>query len=462
MRSRVMGIETEYGLQTRRASGSTVPPEEVGNQLLSGLRTTGPLSTNSHFLSNGARAYLDVGAHPEWATPECLSWRDVLAADLAGERVFATEALRVEASLTARDGESVRVHLLKGNLDSAGSTFGCHENFLVPRSVPMDLLVPVVASFMATRPVLTGAGAVVRLPDGRCRFELSARAAHMTTVSSNSTTRDRPLVNLRDEPHADFDVYRRLHLVSGDTNLCHAATALKMGVTSLVLRLLEETRSTWRTVVLESPVRMMRKVSLDVDLVERLTLESGRTITALDHQEHLLTRVSRLLEREGGSGEDFEALALWEETLADLRSGGESVLDRVDWARKRFLLDSFRTRHGLSWGDRVLTDLDMSYGDVVAGRGLHYLLDQKVPQRPLVSEEAVASACLFPPSRTRAVLRARFVAEVVKLGRRPVVDWTSLRVEGESGQPILIRDPFASEDQRVDDFLAVLTPPPTP
>src|SRR5213596_2533472 len=295
MERRIFGLENEYGVTCTLRGQRRLSPDEVARYLFRRVVSWG--RSSNVFLENGARLYLDVGSHPEYATPECDSITDLVAHDKAGERIL--EALLAAAEVRLHEeGISGQVYLFKNNTDSAGNSYGCHENYLVARQGEFARMADVLIPFFVTRQIFCGAGKVLHGPRG-AQFCLSQRAEHIWEGVSSATTRSRPIINTRDEPHADAERFRRLHVIVGDSNMSEYTTFLKIGATSIVLRMLEEDASPWRDLTLENPIRAIREISHDLTCRRRVRLANGRELSAIEIQTEYLNRALRFAKRRG-------------------------------------------------------------------------------------------------------------------------------------------------------------------
>lgn len=352
-------------------------------------------------LANGARFYNDHG-HPEYATPECRSLRDLVAHDKAGERiVFAAAQRRAEST-----GRAVTIY--KNNTDFHGASYGTHEGYLMRREVPTDTLIQALLPFFASRQIYAGAGkcGVENDNSGATNlFQLSQRADYFSVEASVDTLHNRPLVNTRDEPHATPRHYRRLHVICGDANMSEYATALKAGTTALVLSLLETGLTP--PVKLLDPIRATKQISRDLTLKRAVERQGGPPLTAIEIQRLYLQEAEHRLR---GQDEDTDwTLTEWAAVLDALESDPLSLADRLDWAAKFRLLDAFRQEENLQWHDPYLQSLDLAYHDVDPEQGLYYGLEQAGDMRRLVTDARIQAAMGCPPDDTRAFLRGRFV-----------------------------------------------------
>lgn len=341
-------------------------------------------------LPNGARLYNDHG-HPEYATPECLSLRDLIAHDRAGERWMQTLAERRSAELGG-----THVALYKNNTDGHGASYGTHESYQTARAIPFDDLLATLLPFFVTRQIFAGAGkvGVENDPDSTVPFQLSQRADFFTTLASVDTLYNRPIVNTRDEPHADAARFRRLHVICGDANFCEVATFLKSGTTLLVLRLLEEG---WHPegIALRDPVAAIKSISRDQSFSWLAERSSGGTISAVNVQREFLGAAKERFV--GYSPETDEVLAEWERVLDGLESDPYSLADSLDWVAKRSLLDGFKEAEGLNWDDPILASLDLEYHNVSPADGLYLALEQEGDVRRIVTAEQIEAAVNTPP-----------------------------------------------------------------
>ncbi|MGD0245906.1 MAG: Pup--protein ligase, partial [Streptosporangiaceae bacterium] len=343
MDRRVFGIETEYGLTCTFRGQRRLSPDEVARYLFRGVVSWG--RSSNVFLRNGGRLYLDVGSHPEYATPECDSVLDLVTHDKAGERIL--EGLLVDAvRRLASEGIAGDIYLFKNNTDSAGNSYGCHENYLVPRQQELGRLTDTLTPFLVTRQLICGAGKVLPTPRGTV-YCVSQRAEHIWESVSSATTRSRPIINTRDEPHADAEQFRRLHVIVGDSNMSETTTLLKLGSTGLVLRMIEA--GTWpQDMTLDNAVRAIREVSHDMTGRSRVRLANGRELTALEIQYEYLNQVRDFTSKNGLDAVGERVLDMWERALAAIETGNLDLIAReIDWVTKYQLIERYRARHDL-------------------------------------------------------------------------------------------------------------------
>ncbi|QGF24849.1 Pup--protein ligase [Raineyella fluvialis] len=465
---RIYGLETEYGLTGRPRGDRRVGPEEIARQMFRGMIAWG--RSSNVFLANGSRIYLDVGSHPEYATAECDDLYDLVAHDAVGNRLV--EDLRgLATDQLAADGTPVEIFLFKNNVDSAGNSYGCHENYLVDRGVDINRYYRVVLPFLVSRQLIAGAGHLSRTklyerPErtagagGPAVFQLSQRADQMWDTVSSATTRSRPMINTRDEPHGDPELYRRLHVIVGDSSMSQTTTLLKVGATELVLRLVEA-RVALPDLTLDNPNLAIRQISRDLTGRTPVELANGRTVSALEIQQAYLQAVLDQRDRLGPFAPGLEhALRLWQRTLTAVEAGDMDTLSRdIDWAIKHRLITRYAERHNLPPDSPRLAQLDMAYHDIAEGRGLFRLLDAHGEVSRIVDEAQVDRALTTPPP-TRARLRGAFIEAARAAEVDYLADWMHLRVNrGNQTRALTLRDPFRDVDERVDALIASLSEP---
>jgi Pup amidohydrolase len=352
-------------------------------------------------LTNGARLYVDH-AHPEYSAPEVTNARDAVIWDKAGERVMEEAALKA-ATVPGQP----RLQLYKNNVDGKGASYGTHENYLMARSTPFTAVIGGLTPFFVSRQVMCGAGRVGLGPTGdKAGFQLSQRADYIEVEVGLETTLKRGIINTRDEPHADADKYRRLHVIVGDANLAEVSTYLKVGTTAMVLDMIESGQR-FDQLRLADPVRAVHAISHDPTLKTTVELANGRRFTGLDLQFAYHELVSEFVDREGTDRVSKDVLRMWGEVLGDLARDPMSCADRLDWPAKLRLLEGYRARDGLNWGSPRLHLVDLQYADVRLDKGLYNRLVSRGSMKRLVSEEEVREAITTPPEDTRAYFRGR-------------------------------------------------------
>ena len=454
---RIYGLETEYGITCASTVGGVPPLDADRAARLLFEPVVARFRTSNAFTRGGARLYLDVGSHPEYATAECDRLTDLLAQDRAGEITMADLAARANARLAARDVPG-RIHLFKNNSDAAGAGFGCHENYLVHRRADFWNDARTLVPHLVTRQILVGAGHVLPGADGApARYVFSQRADQMEDAVSSATTRSRPLINTRDEPHADATRYRRLHVIVGDSNIAQGSTLLKAAAMDLLLDYLEKGGSL-ADLRLADPMRAIRDTCHDLSGRAPLELADGRTITPLDLQTEHLARVRAHTADLDLSELHRRALDLWERGLdAVARGRPQDVAADLDWAAKHRLLTRYARRAGTGLDDPRVARLALAYHDVSPEAGLRPRLEGAGLLHRLVDEARARAAVDTPPATTRARLRGAAVALAQDLRRDLTVDWVNLRLDDGRTPPLALRDPFACADERVDALLDAMT-----
>ena len=404
-------------------------------------------------LTNGARLYVDH-AHPEYSSPEVTNPRDAVAWDKAGEQVMLASVRALAANPAMPD-----VVLYKNNVDGKGASYGTHENYLVERGIPFEDLVDALTPFLVTRQVFAGAGRVGVGPTGEVPgFQLSQRADYIEAEVGLETTLRRPIVNTRDEPHADRKRWRRLHLILGDATLLEVATYLRLGTTSLVLWLIEQAQE--RPALLDfvpgvrlaDPVDAVRRVSRDLTLSEPLELADGRTATALDVQRTYLTAVRTAVGQ--ADPDTVDVLARWDSVLARLATDPATCAREVEWVAKLRLLEGMRSRDRIGWDNPRLAAMDIQWSDVRPERGLYHRLLAAGAVERLVDDQVVLRAVYEPPDDTRAYFRGTVVRRFP--GQVRAASWDSVVLDVPSHaslRRVPLRDPWRGTRAHVGALL---------
>src|SRR5437867_835138 len=336
-------------------------------------------------LPNGARYYVDH-AHPEYSTPECITARDLVIHDKAGERILERSLEEVQRILPPGQ----RLNIYKNNSDGKGNSYGCHENYLVDRAIPFARLVRDLTPFFVTRQVFTGAGKLGvegQHGDRGVTFQLTQRADFFEAEVGLETTLKRPIINTRDEPHADPEKYRRLHCIIGDANMSEVATFLKVGTTALILKMIED--EFLPDLSIDNPVPSLHEVSWDLTCKQTVRLQDGRTISAIDLQWEYLDHAKKYVKEHDATGSNADVLSRWESVLSGLEEDPLSMHRELDWAAKYRLMEGYRERDGLDWNDSKLHVVDLQYHDVRREKGLYYKLVAGGKLERLVTEDEV-------------------------------------------------------------------------
>ena len=483
---RVMGTETEFGISVQ--GQPTANPMVASSQIVNAYATStlrarrarwdfeeeSPLRDARGFdmsrdsadptqltdedlglanviLTNGARLYVDH-AHPEYSTPECTNPRDVVKWDKAGERVM-LDAAHLAATIPGTQP----ILLYKNNTDNKGASYGTHENYLMKRETPFADIVRHLTPFFVSRQVVCGSGRVGIGQDGREHgFQLSQRADYFEVEVGLETTLKRPIINTRDEPHADPEKYRRLHVIIGDANLAEVSTYLKVGTTSLVLAMIED-RFITADLSLEGPVAALRAVSHDPSLAEQVTLQDGRRLTALQLQGEYLELARKYVDDRLGSDADpqtVDVLERWESVLIRLARDPMLCARELDWVAKLKLLESYRDRDGLEWDDAKLHLIDLQYADIRPGKGLYNKLVALGEIDRILTDDEVADAVHLPPTDTRAYFRGRCLEKYAE--RIAAASWDSVIFDlpgRESLQRVPTIDPLRGSRKHVGALL---------
>lgn len=458
---RVVGIETEYGITSVSAAGSrAMGADEIARFLFRPVVEKS--RSNNVFLPNGSRLYLDVGSHPEYATAECDGLAQLIAHDRAGERIVDDMAAEAEKAL-AEQGIDASVYIFKNNTDSATNSYGCHENYLLERTTHLRNLAAQLLPFLISRQLICGAGKIMSFPDEQTMYCFSQRAEHMWDGVSSATTRSRPLINTRDEPHADSERFRRMHVIVGDSNMIETTTLLKVASTRLVLEALEAGES-MADLAIANPVRAIREISRDLTGTRPVTLADGRTMSALELQRAYLDLARRYLEAGGWERDDrdlvADMVALWERTLDAVESGDYSTIARdIDWAAKLQLIRAYQDKAGYELDHPRLAQIDLTYHDLRPGRGLAHLLETKGRVSRVVTDAQIEAARTAPPESTRAALRGKFITAAEAAGVDFTVDWVHIKSgtgTSTAQNTVSLLDPFENVDERVDELIGRL------
>ena len=452
MDKRIFGIETEYGVTCTLRGQRRLSPDEVARYLFRRVVSWG--RSSNVFLENGARLYLDVGSHPEYATPECDSIYDCTVHDKAGERKLEELLIGAEQRLK-EEGIRGTIYLFKNNTDFAGNSYGCHENYLTRRNAEPDKYQQHLIPFLVSRQIFTGSGQVLQTARGPI-FSITQRAEHIWESMSSATTRSRPIINTRDEPHADAEIYRRLHVIVGDSNMSEYTTFLKLGTTACMLRMIESKAVTLRDLTLENPMRAIRDFSHDITCRKKVRLESGRELSALDIQREYLNCALKFADTHGFTEQEMKALEMWEHCIATIENDPLKLGTEIDWVIKHNLIEAFRSKHGLALDDARVQTLDLQYHDIRQDRGVFYRMQARSLVERICKEEDIVAAMDTAPQTTRARLRSEFIIAAKEKKRDYTVDWVHLKINDQVQKTVLCKDPFVSQDDRVKKLIASL------
>ena len=444
-----MGVETEFGVAAYDGSRQVLTPEEVARYLFRPV--VAQHRSSNVFTSNASRLYLDVGSHPEYATAECDSLSQLLAYDKAGERIFHQLSQQCDEALR-NDGFAGSTYLFKNNVDSRGNSYGAHENYLISRELALKSFGQQLLPFLITRQLICGAGKIAG-----DKFVISQRADQVWEGVSSATTRTRPIINTRDEPHGDSHRYRRMHVIVGDSNMSDPTFALKVGSMLLVIEMLEAGFDL-PDMELADPIAHIRDIAADPTGATELTLAAGGTVTALEVQQRTLDAAKRWLEQRPNEGTPNEEMArvvdLWARVLDAIATQDFSGVDtEIDWVIKRKLLTQFKDRLGCGWDHPKLAQIDLTYHDINPERGLFYLLERKGLAARWIADAAIEEAVVKPPATTRAAIRGEFLTAVRERGLAHNVDWVHLKVNRPEPRTVELQDPFATTDDAAADLI---------
>ncbi|HEX9154200.1 MAG TPA: depupylase/deamidase Dop [Nitrospira sp.] len=474
---RVMGTETEFGIASRDASatdpisnslavighypGLSVPHAvwdyENENPLLDarGFEVDGERERPNpdynrqlnKVLANGGRLYVD-GAHPEYSTPECTNPREIVAYERISERILAQcldEMTRVRGS--------EQFVLYKNNSDGKGNSYGYHENYMLSRLVPFERIVKALAPFFVTRPIYAGAGKVgAENQTSPADYQISQRADFFECLVDLNTMVKRPIVNSRDEPHADYGKYRRLHVIVGDANMAELSTYLKVGTLAIVLDLVEAGVELPQ-VELDDPVLAIKQVSRDLTMNGVLKLTGGRSTTALEIQRAYLKAAMDFYACHELNQVTKDVLVRWEDVLDKLERDPRLLAHELDWVAKRHMMESYMDRKGCGWNDSRVRLMDLQYHDVRPDKGLYYTLERSHLIERVVQDVEVSRAEFLPPPGTRAYFRGRCIGKFSKSIYG--ASWTSVLfdVGNTTIKKVPLMDPLRGTESLTADLL---------
>jgi proteasome accessory factor A len=449
MQQRIFGLESEYGLISSSVGGRVNLSVESALGYLFEKVVSRQRGTND-FLRNGARLYQDTGCHPEYATPECDNPRDLVIHDKAGERIVEELLLAAEQKLR-ENGIYCEIYIFKNNTDSVGNTYGCHENYLVQRGVNFHKLAELLIPFFVTRQVFAGAGKVLKTRMGN-HYYVSQRAQHIYQEISGATTSSRGIINTRDEPHADEEKYRRLHVIVGDSNMSEFATYLKVGTTAIVLSMVED-GFIKRDLALEDPVRAIKEISHDVACKRRVKLKRGKEFSAIEIQREYLDLALEYYQGQERSPQVADLLEKWQYVLDKLAEEPMTLHRELDWVIKRELINAYISRKGCSFDDQRVFMMDLQYHDVKRTRGLYYLMLRDGLIDRVITDEEIERAMTTPPQTTRAKVRSDFIKFANEKNKSYDVGWSYLKLNDRYQRTILCKDPFKPWDPRVEELI---------
>jgi proteasome accessory factor A len=451
---RILGLETEYGVTCVVDGQRRLSPDEVARYLFRRVVAWG--RSSNVFLPNGGRLYLDVGSHPEYATAECDKVSDLISQDQAGDRIIEELAIEAEKRLNS-EGIQGQIHLFKNNIDAAGNSYGCHENYSISRKFNFQKVTESVIPFLITRQIFTGAGKWLSNNKNQ-NYQLSQRSDHMWESISSATTRSRPIINTRDEPHADPEEYRRLHVIVGDSNMSQTTTNLKVCSTEMILQLIEIGQINDEFNI-ENPIRTLRDISSDLTFSKKFRLSNGKEVTALNLQEHYLESVmNSSIYSEFEANEYYKkAIDLWEKFLNCAKQNDFSSVDKdIDWVIKKKYMDQYQEKNGLKNNDPRMVLIDITFHNIRKDRGIFYILEKFGLINTIVDQNMINNAIDFAPESTRAKLRGEFIKKAQEKKRDYTVDWVHLKINDQNQRTVVCKDPFKFVDERVQDLIGML------
>lgn len=447
MARRIIGLEVEYGLIGVREDASLIDDEQLGAALFAPVkRRTGDRDA---FLENGGRIYLDVGNHPEYATPECVGAKDAVIWEQAGMEIMRQFVARAQRRLSEEEGLPVALRLLRNNVDAQGQSWGYHENYSVKRDFPFEDMARLLLPFLISRQIIAGTGSLARIPDGSLRYLISQRALHISDGLSGETTQRRPFINDRDETHADPTRWRRLHIIGGDTPMNSYQAWLSLAITTMVIDVIE-TGAIWREFPITDVAQALRDIALDLTCQQRIDLADGRAASALDIQWAYAERVSQWLDAGHGNLEHKQILSAWIDLLNALERDPMALGDKLDWVLKYQILLQYKQRHGLKLHDARLALIDYHYHSCDPKTGLFYVAQRGNFALDFIDQDEIYHAMLNPPTDTRAALRGR----LIRAATHANVDWSAGWAQVKAnGVALDLLDPFTAHDLRVDQLI---------
>ena len=448
MDRRIYGLESEYGLicKPEQRGGKTLSIQNAVMYLFREI-ISGRMYPDV-FLENGARFYQDIGCHPEYATPECDNVIELLTHDKAGERIIERLAVTAEKKMRL-DGFYGKIWVFKNNTDTPGNTYGCHENYLMDRRVSFRQLASQLIPFFVTRQVFTGAGKYIKERDYNLRYEISQRAQHIREEISIATTTARGIINTRDEPHADREKYRRLHVIVGDSNMSEYTTFLKVGTTAIVLRMIEDNFIRQR-LALRNSVKAIQEISRDTTCTRSIELENGKRLSAVELQWQYFECAKQYFEQAESDPITEQVMEKWEYVLKCLEVNPLLLERELDWVIKKKLVETYVASRDLKWDSNDVLMLDLQYHNIrregqTRRIGLYYKLEKNDRVERIVTDEQVDKAMHLPPETTRAKFRGRFVKLANERKILCGVNWSYIQLYEPYQKLFLSTDPLKPE-----------------
>ena len=441
MKRRIFGLENEYGLIFSPVNKKSIPMERLLEYIFERI-----IDENIYpntFLVNGARFYLDIGCHPEYATPECDNIFELIAHDKAGEYLIES-CISIGEERLEEVGYVGSISIFKNNSDSVGNTYGCHENYLIERRRDFLRFARQLIPFFVTRQIFTGSGRVVK-GGGKVHYNISQRSPYIQREVSSSTTSLRSIINTRDEPHADPWKYRRLHIIVGDSNMSEYSTYLKVGTTLLILDMVEDGFYI-KNMDLENPVAAIKDISYDISLKKKVRLVDGREFTAIEIQKEYFEKVYEYYSKRGMDSTIEDIVKNWWYVISKLEEDPMELSREIDWVIKLNFILSYMRRKKCSWDDPRVSMIDLQYHNVDRNKGIYYLLEREGLVRRVISDEDISRSKTTPPKDTRGYFRGmcvnRFCENVY------AVSWSSIifDLKNDSLKKILLLEPLKGSE----------------
>ncbi len=380
-------------------------------------------------LPNGARFYVDH-AHPEFSAPEVLNPLDITKWDLAGEQI-----MKIAVALDAKEFPEDKIRVFKNNVDNKGASYGTHENYQMNRSTDFSKIVAGLTPHFITRQIYCGAGRIgIGQESEKNGYQISQRADYIEAHVGLETTMKRPIINTRDEPHADPKISRRLHVIIGDANMSDFANILKVGSTALIISMIEDGFVDFEEVNLLNPVGVVKEISQDLDFKNRYENNQGKNFSAIDVQEWYLEKSKAYLAQQGYDDNSRQVIDFWEQAISGLRNNREDLADRIDWIAKLYLIEKYHEKNGLSLEDDLIKSLDFKYSEITAEDGIAQVLKRNRLLKEFINPMEVQSAVSEPPEDTRAWFRGKSVSKFSK--SIAAASWDSLIFDIDKNQPL--------------------------
>jgi len=400
-------------------------------------------------LPNGARFYVDH-AHPEFSAPEVLNPKDITKWDLAGEQI-----MRMAVALDAKEFPEDKIRIFKNNVDNKGSSYGTHENYQVKRAIDFSKIVSGLTPHFITRQIYCGAGRIgIGQKSEEIGYQISQRADYIEAHVGLETTMKRPIINTRDEPHADPNISRRLHVIIGDANMSDFANILKVGATSLILSMIEQDFIDFEEVNLLNPVGIVKDISQDLDFKNLYILNNGSKFSAIDVQEWYLEKTKLFLTQHGYDENSRQVVDFWEQAITGLRNKREDLADRIDWIAKLILIEKYQEKNGLTIDDDVIKSIDIKYSEITSEDGIAQVLKRNRLLKEYLNPFDVQEAVSEPPINTRAWFRGKSVSKFSK--SIAAASWDSLIFDIDKNQPlfrIATADPLKGTQELTSEMI---------